>query len=668
MATYLEVSVEILEFKDILVIIALSIFLLLLGHQLRFPPIVSFLLTGVIAGPHGLSLVVKTGDVEILAELGIILLLFGIGMEFSIKKLVQIKRQFLLGGSLQVGLTVISGIIIGKVFGRSLGESFLLGCLLAMSSTAIALRLLEQKGESSSPHGRVSIATLIFQDMVAIPLILIIPLLGSKEGVDFDWAIVWLLIKGVFVLVVVFFSAERVVPKLLLMVARTKNKDLFLLTVLGLCFGVAGLASALGLSLTIGAFLAGLIVSESEYSNDAIGHIFPFQSLFICFFFVSVGMLLDMNFVFQQPILILVLALCVIALKIVAGGTASVFLGLPLRSAIMAGIILSQIGEFSFVLAKTGLSAGLGSEYLYQLFLAVSLLTMALNPLLIGFGTQITDWLITALPLSEKIKTGVQHTSVKENALENHVIIVGFGVSGRNLARSCKLAGIAYVILEMNPDTVREQKRLGEPIHFGDATHPSVLEHMNIHQAKAVAVLINDPVASHRIVKSAREINQHLYIIVRTRYVQEMALMIKLGADEVIPDEFGTSLEIFARVLRQYHIPGEDIDRFIADIRADGYELLRNNQKIPTSLSEIKMNLSNVQVSSFRLNGSSPLVGKSLSESDLRKAHGLTVLLIKRDAKVFPNPAPDTCFAANDVIIVVGEKVSHAAALFGAPA
>lgn len=657
---------DILELKDLLVIIFASIILLLLGHRLRLPPIVSFLIAGVITGPHGLRLVGNTSEVEMLAEIGIIFLLFGIGMEFSIKKLVQMKRQLFLGGSLQVGLTALAGLIVGVCMGRPLGESFLLGCLLAMSSTAIALRLLEQKGESASPHGRIGIATLIFQDMVAIPLILIIPLLSVKAGSSFDWGLVWLLLKGITVLAAVFFAAEKVVPKLLLMVARTRSKELFLLTVLGLCFGVAGLASFLGLSLTIGAFMAGLIISESEYSNDAIGHIFPFQSLLISFFFVSVGMLLDMGFVMQQPFLILSLGALVLGLKVVTGSTAALILGLPLRTAILAGIMLSQIGEFSFVLAKTGLNEGMGSDYLYQLFLAVSLFTMALNPLLVAYGTTIANWVLSALPWPERLKTGVLSKEIDDHVLENHVIIIGFGVSGKNLARSCKLAGISYIVLEMNPDTVREQKRKGEPIHFGDATHPSVLEHLNIGRAKAVAVLINDPGASQRIVKLARDLNEGLYIIVRTRYVQEMNTMAKLGADDAIPDEFGASLEIFARVLMQYHVPTNEIDQFMTDIRSDGYELLRNHQKTPTSLSEIKLNLSNVEVSSYRLHGTSPLVGKSLMESELRKAHGLTVLLIKRGGKILPNPASETLLMESDLVVVVGEKVSHGAAIFGA--
>ncbi len=652
-----------------LIIFCFSIGVLLVGHRFNIPPVVGFLLTGVLAGPHGLALVGNTEDVEVLAQVGIILLLFGIGMEFSFKKLVQIKRLFLLGGTLQVGLTVLISFCLGQALGHSWGESIFLGCLLSMSSTAIVLGLLEKKGETQSPHGRLSISILIFQDMIAIPMVLLTPLLVNDAVTDksFDLSLLWLLVKGLVILFVVFISAQRFVPKLLLAVARTRNKELFLLTVLSLCFGVAWLTSGLGLSLTIGAFLAGLLLSESEYSNEAISHIFPFQALFISFFFVSVGMLLNLDFVFHQPLLIIALVFLVIALKTAAATLTAILLRMPIRTAVLVGITLSQIGEFAFVLAKTGFSLGLVNDHFYQLFLAVSLLSLAISPFLINLAPRFANW-ISNLPMPAKIRTGIEENDKNaEHLLQDHIIIIGFGISGKNLARSSKLANIPYTILEMNPDTVKDQRLKGEPIHFGDATHLSVLEHLNIHKAKTVAILINDPLAARQVVKIAREANPAIYIIVRTRYVQEMALMKNLGADEVIPDEFGTSVEIFTRVLHQYHVPDEEINAFIDDIRADGYEILRNQNQPTTKLSDLKLNLSNVEIASFRLHDSSPIVGQSLSESQLRHEYGMTVLLIRREGNTITNPPHDMQLLANDVLVVVGDKVSfrQAASLFG---
>ncbi len=660
-------------FRDLLIILGFSIIVLLIGYRLKIPPVVGFIITGVLAGPYGLSLVGNTEDVNMLAELGIVLLLFGIGMEFSFKKLIQIKRLFLIGGSVQVGFTILISLLVAVLAGHSFEafwkEGIFLGFLLAMSSTAVVLGILDQKGESSSPHGRLAIAILIFQDMVAIPMLLLIPFLaGSAEpNQETGLAQFFPIVKGLVILVSVFILAQRFVPRLLFLVARTRNKELFLLSVLTLCFGVAWLTSSLGLSLTIGAFLAGLIISESEYSNEAISNIFPFQALFISFFFVSVGMLLNLDFVIHHPLIIIGLAIFVLVIKGITGAAAAVAFGLPVRTTVMVAIALSQIGEFSFVLAKAGVLQGLGSDYLYQLFLAVSLCTLMISPILINLSPKIAGWL-SLFSMPEKLRNGWQTPREEEkHALKNHVIIIGFGISGQYVARSCKLASIPYTILEMNPDTVREQKKQGEPIHFGDATHLSILEHLHIKDAKAVAVLINDPIASKRIVQVARSANDSLYIIVRARYVQEVSLMRRLGASEAIPDEFGTAIEIFARVLRQYHVPDEEIDDFISEIRADGYEVLRSKNSERGNLSDLNLNLADMEIGSYRLHSNSPLAGKALAELQLRRLYGLTVLLIRRGLETLSNPSPDTQLLIDDVIVVVGEKepLKKGAELFG---
>ncbi len=658
---------EIFLFKDLLLVFACSIIILLVGHRLRIPPIVGFLLTGVLAGPHGLGIAGESSNVQSLSQIGIVLLLFGIGMEFSLKKLFQIRRLFLLGGALQVSLTTLLTFMIGLLLGKTMGESIFLGFLFSMSSTAIVVRLLEQRGETTSPHGKLSIAILIFQDLVAIPMILILPVLASSGKGEFDFSLLKPILTGFFVLGFVFFSAQRIVPPVLHLVARTRNKELFLLSVLTLCFGVAWLTSSLGLSLTIGAFLAGLVISESEFSNEAISHIFPFQALFISFFFVSVGMLLDINFLIANAALILSIAAGLMLLKAIVASLSAIILGFPLRTAILTGLALCQIGEFSFVLAEAGLPHGLTTEYGYQLFLSVALVTLGLSPILINLAPKFAD-LISRLPLPDKLKSGLAYQAHPlQDSLKDHVIIIGFGVSGRNLARSSKFAGIPYIVLEMNPDTVSLEKEKGEPIHFGDATHLSVLEHLGIHTATAIAVLVNDPLAASRVVKLAREINPELYIIVRTRYVQETNDMRDLGADEVIPDEFGTSIEIFSRVLRQYYVPDEEINEVITDIRADGYDLLRHQGPLARTLSDIKLNLSLVHIGTFRIQQNSTLIGKSLTEAQIRNLHGLTVLLIRRNGEVFPNPTPDMALTRGDVVIVMGDKASlkSAESLFG---
>lgn len=449
---------EIPLLRDIIIIFTLAIGVLLICHRFKIPTIVGFLLTGVLCGPHGLGLVRDITDVQTLASIGIVLLLFSVGMEFSLKKIFEMRRFFILGGLMQVGLTVVAGFGVAQVLGRPLGESVFLGFLLSLSSTAIVLKILEVREESDTPHGRVILSILIFQDIIAVPMMLITPLLN--EGMShLNYAFLIQLGKGLIILVLVFISAERIVPKLLYYVTRTRSRELFLLSVLVICFSVAWLASSVGLSLSLGAFLAGLIVSESEYSNEAIGNMLPLQDIFASFFFVSMGMLLDLSFVIEHPIIIVVITCGILVLKSFVASLTTLVVGMPLRTAVLSGIALSQVGEFSFVLAKSGIEYGLGTSFHYQLFLAVSLLTMTVTPVLIHFSPYLAG-IAMNLPFPAILKTGLKPLKMKTAFGEkNHIIVIGFGLSGKNIAKSAKESKIPYVIIEMNSDTVRREKK-----------------------------------------------------------------------------------------------------------------------------------------------------------------------------------------------------------------
>lgn len=564
--------------KEIVIIFTLSIGVLLICHRLKLPAVVGFLVTGVLCGPHGLGLVKGIEDVQDLATIGIVLLLFTVGMEFSIKNIVKYKYYFFGGGMLQVFLTLFATAAIAKgLLDRSWGESVFLGFLVSLSSTAIVLRVLDERAESDSPHGRVILGVLIFQDIIAVPMMLMIPVLAGV-GEDFDMKHLYEFAKGIGVLLVMAFIAFRGVPKLLYYVTKTRNRELFLLSVLTVCFAVAWVTNSIGLSLSLGAFLAGLVISESEYSDEAVGNVLPFQEIFTSFFFVSMGMLLDVRFVVEQPFLILSIAAFVLLLKTFIAGGSALVLGMPLRSAVLAGIALSQVGEFSFVLAHSGITLGLTSHYNYQLFLAVSLLTMGVTPSLMFLSGRIADF-VGKLPVPDKLKMGMHYTSdgSGHEKPEGHIIIVGFGLRGRHLARAAKASGLPYLILEMNPETVKTEKTKDEPIRYGDPSHPSVLLHAGIRTAKTVAIVINDPVAAMQIVRVAKALNPDVYVITRTRYFQEVQKLFQVGADDVIPDEFGSSLEIFTRVLQKANVPQGELLRCVNELRSEGYEALRKH-------------------------------------------------------------------------------------------
>lgn len=558
---------EIPLLREIVVIFALSIVVQLICHRIHIPTIVGFLITGVLSGPHGLGFVNSVDDVDVLATMGIVMLLFSVGMEFSLKKILNLKKFFLVGGSLQVLFTIFIGMAAGLLFGSSLGEAIVIGFLISLSSTAITLRMLNSRNETNTPYGRLAISIMIFQDIVAVPMMLIIPsLAGGGSELHFDNMLE--LAKGVGILAFVAISAIKLVPQLLYYVTLTQSRELFILSVLTICFAVAWMTSSLGLSLSLGAFLAGLIVSESEYSNEAVGDVLPLQDVFTSFFFISIGMLLDLQYVLANPLTVISISLGLIIAKAFAAGAAAKLLRLSLRSAWMTGAALAQIGEFSFVLAGVAIGAQLMSEQSYQLFLAVSLLTMALSPWILQLAPALLNALAKIPRLHHWAESFEESKPDTVNGLENHVIIVGFGVAGRQLALSCKKLSIPYTIIDLNADTVRSERANGEPIHYGDGSNSFVLEHAQISKANVLAIVINDPAAAQRIVQKARHTNPAMQIVVRTRYFADMQQFSKIGANDIVVDELGAALEVSSRVLSRYQVEIAELDALVDEMIA----------------------------------------------------------------------------------------------------
>ena len=639
--------------NELIIVFGLSIVVVFLSHRVRVPVIVGFLLTGIVAGPHGLGLVKSIDEVEVLAEIGIILLLFTIGIEFSLSNLLRIKKIALMGGSLQVLLTLSASFLIAKLAGLPSVESIFIGFLICLSSTAIVLRLLQERAEVDSPHGRTILGILIFQDVVTVPLVLITPLLAGATG-NLGESVPALVGKGIGIILLVIIASKWVVPHILYQIARTRSRELFLLTVVVICLSVTWLTASAGLSLALGAFLAGLIISESEYSYQALGSILPFRDVFTSLFFVSIGMLLNVGFLFQEPVSVFLVTLGVLVVKFVIAGFTTVLLGFPIRTAILVGLALAQVGEFSFILSKAGVEHSLFTGDTYQIFLAFSVLSMVGTPFIIAMAPAIAD-LVSRLPLPNRLKSGVYPIGGTKGFAKkkNHLIVIGFGVNGRNVARAAGVAGIPYVIIEMNPETVRSEQARGEPIHFGDATQGVIVQHANIREARVVVVAINDPAATRKITEIVRRYNPKVHLIVRTRYVQEMKALYELGADEVIPEEFETSVEIFTRVLVKYLIPRDEIEKFTAEVRADGYGVLRSPFRKSASLSDLKIHLPDIEITTFRIDQESSLVGKSLAQIDLRKKYGVTLLAIHRGTQTLSNPGGNTRLCANDLLVVI---------------
>lgn len=649
---------EIPLLTDIVIILGLSVVVILIFQRLKIPTILGFLITGFIAGPYGLSLVEASHEVEILAEIGVILLLFIIGLEFSLKSLFSIKKAVLLGGSLQVGLTIVLVTVAANQLNFSWGEAIFLGFLFSLSSTAIVLKILQENGEINSPHGKMTVAILIFQDVIVVPMMLFTPLIaGESENI---WASLLILaIKGIMVIVFVLVSARYIVPKLLYYVAKTRKPELFILSIVVICFSVAWLSASLGLSLALGAFLAGLIISESEYSHQATSNILPFREIFTSFFFVSIGMLLDMEFLFEHFFVVLGLTVLTFLGKGLIASVAALVLKYPLRTVILVGLSLFQVGEFAFILSKTGLEAGLLEGVVYQYFLSVSLMTMAATPFVIMFAHRFVDYL-SKTGVYEKLSglgytAKLADTAVTHPDMDDHLVIIGYGINGRNVSHAARKAGIPYLILELNPDTVKAEKKNGEPIMYGDAVEGHVLQHVDIPKARVVVIAISDPVATKRIIVNIRQLSPRVHVIVRTRFVQEMEENYRLGADEVIPEEFETSIEIFTRVLTKYLVPRDEIVDFTRSIRAGKYEMLRAPSFPSNSIQNMEGSLPDLNVATLKvLHSRHHFVNVPLQDSNIRKEYGINIIAINRGGELIMDIHGTTCIQPNDILYVIG--------------
>ncbi|SHF62512.1 monovalent cation:H+ antiporter-2, CPA2 family [Desulfacinum infernum DSM 9756] len=643
--------------NDLLIVFALAVAVSLICHRLKLPSVVGFILTGTLAGPHGLGLVHSGEDVEFLAELGVVLLLFSIGLEFSLSELLRIKRIVFLGGGLQVALTIAAVWGISARLVPDGKTALALGFLLALSSTAIVLKVLQDRMELEGVHGQMSLGILLFQDVAVVPMMLFIPLLAGREA-DAVQAGGLLLVKSLGILALVFAGQRWILPRILDRVATTRSREIFLLTSVLICFGVAWITSSAGLSLSLGAFLAGLILSETEYSHQTLANMLPFKDLFTSLFFISIGMILDVSYIAHNLAAVTALTLGSIALKAMICALVVILLGYPIRAALMCGLVLAQIGEFSFVLCKVCISNGLLAGEQATLFLSVSTLTMLAAPLLIAMAPGWADR-AEKLPWPRRIREGMFATVAgnsqeKAPRLANHLVIVGYGPVGRTLARAARMGDIPYCIIEMNPTTVQQEKRKGETIFFGDASQPSILEHAQVARARVVVVSLADPPTVRRITAAVKAAAPTVHLIARTRFISEMDSLVGLGADEVVPEELETSIELFSRILSKYLIPKEDIERLVDDIRAEGYKAL-SAHRIPTlSWCDIVGALPDVEVRALRISPSAPVVGRTIGELGLRKKMGITILAVRRDGALLPNPGPELALQAGDHTIVLG--------------
>ncbi len=534
--------------RDMVVIMGVGVAIVAIFHRLKIPAIAGFIVAGMLVGPKGLGLVNDLHQVKVLAEIGVTLLLFGIGLEFPLDRLRRLWKLILIGGFIQVGLTIGVTFLIARSFGLSWETSLLTGFIMAVSSTAIVLKGLEQRGEIDAPHGRFIMGILIFQDLCVVPMIMLIPLLGDSESASIG--IIATLAESILIIVVVLVAARLVVPKLMDIVARTRQRHLFIMTVLLVCIGTAWVSANAGVSLALGAFLSGLIVGGSGYRHQAMADIFSFREIFISIFFVSVGMLLDLATIIPNIGTIVVLVISIIIGKFIIVFIAGLSIRMPVRVSAMAGTALAQIGEFSFVM--------LGVAAAYQLIepahasnlMAAAVFSMLLTPFALSLAPALAAGVGKFRVLTRLMDvTTAEEASESSSKMNNHIIIGGYGLAGHDLARALHENDIPHMIVDINPENVRQGLKRGEPIFYGDITSPDVLGYLGASSAMAFVIVVNDQTAIEQAVKAARSVNPNLHILVRTRYLQDVYRLTEAGAADVIVSELVTASEVVTKIL-----------------------------------------------------------------------------------------------------------------------
>ncbi len=556
-----------LDFLGELVLIgAFAVAIILIFQRLKIPPVIGLIFTGILLGPSGFGAVYDQKMISTLAELGVVLLLFTIGLEFSLDELNKLKKIVLVGGIVQILLTglVISFLaywfmhVIG--YGITPSASVFLGFTFSVSSTAICLKILTDRDELALPHGRIAIGILIFQDLAIVPLMIGINFLAPESAPSFE--VVFKKV-GVIVLfaVAIFVGLKLLMPKMVRLISSLQARDVLVIGALVICFGAAWLTSLAGLSLALGSFVAGMVIASTDESHQISVTIDPFREAFSSIFFISVGLLLDVKMV-NLPLFISI-ALVVLLVKGMLVAGVSLFLGNSLRVSMMAGMALAQIGEFSFVLAEAGLKNGVINHEVFQAMLAIIVVTMIVTPAMIAIAPRVADQMVPALGFIPLVSRKSSSSSIRPAdstiicAGEIHAAIIGFGVNGQNVAAVLHATNISYSVLEIDRDTVKVMRRKGEPIYYGDCTEKKALFRAGIDHARAVVLGISDTTAIRNSIAMIREINQKAFIIVRARSLDDVAALYKAGADVVVTEKFETSIQIFSQLLNHFTVAPE---------------------------------------------------------------------------------------------------------------
>jgi monovalent cation:H+ antiporter-2, CPA2 family len=642
-------------FTDLVVIIGASLLVLFLFRRLSLPPIAGFVITGILIGPSGLGWVSEE-HVQNAAQVGVVLLLFSVGLEVSLGRLLKTTWRIYVLAAGQILGTIVVGYLAARLLGLSEAASVVSGFVLSTSSSAIVLKGLSDRGELETPLGRMVVTICLAQDFSVVPMLVVI---GFLSGGTHAEQIGMTILKVVALGGILYFAARYLLPKVLHRLMAINTQEVVLLFTILVMFGTAWLTSLAGLSLAIGAFAAGVILSETDYYPQIYAEVAPFRTLFSSLFFVSVGMLVNLRFVAENPLPVIGVALGVILLKTLVVPLLAIPLRLSTRTALQGGLYIAQIGEFAFLLIGAATASALISPQEFQYLIAATGLTMAATPLIMHWAPSFVWRAGMRLPELTELERGDVQTEPQRP--KPSVLIVGYGVNGHNVSRVLKESGIYYEILETNPEIVRRAREEGEIIHYGEATRTEVLRQIAIEEFDSAVMAISDLAATRRAVSLIRNLNPRAHLIVRTRAVSEVEELEKHGANVVVPEEFETSLRIFSDLLHHYRVPPHIIALQVEAVRGKSYSLLRSRAGVSV-IENIQELMLKRLVEAVPVVEGSAVVGKKLGDYHLTDEGGCLILSVLRKGHPQRPPFEIMTLEPDDLIVLYGghEDLDHA--------
>ena len=627
-----------------------------IARRIGLPPIVGYLIAGIAIGPFTPGFVGDTETISQLAELGVIFLMFGVGLHFSLKDLWRVRSVAIPGATGQIILATLLGFLLSRFWGWSVSAGIILGFAISIASTVVLLRGLMDNGLLNTPHGQAAVGWLVLEDLATVLILVLMPTLASAQN-GFDWGQLGLtLLKAAVFVVIALFAGTRLIPWILMRIAHTRSRELFILAILAIALGIAlGAAEIFGVSLALGAFVAGVVVSESPLSHQVGADILPFRESFAVLFFVSIGMLVNPLYLYNNIGPILALTVLIVIGKPITTILMGLIFPWPARTSLVVAAGLSQIGEFSFIVGQAGVALGLLDPSQYSLILAGSLLSIMVNPLMFRLIRPTEHWL-QKMPSLWKLMDRQEVTlPAIDESIERHVVIVGYGRVGRHIITLAGELGIPHLVVESDAQRVEELGRQNVPTLYGDAANSQVLTHARLKRARALVVAGPDEDANALIVRAARDIAPELPIIARAASEDGTKRLSELGAQDVIHPELEGGLEIVRHTLLELGFPSQEIYRYTDAVRRDHYDMRLNTEEEHRLLHELLEATNSLEVTWFRLTEGNLLVGQTLAQANVRAKTGASVIAILREGHLIANPKSMTVFQVGDRVGLIGE-------------